>query len=184
MTQYSTKTNVPLKIKNKAEIKNIKVYDQETNDQIFGNVQYIDASVTDDKKMMEHPIEDGSMIIDHIVNDPKQVSMQLLISDDDYSSLNELLDYYYTSSPVVIKVKNEVFTDLVMSSKPLKVDTNYYDKTTYDLTFKEVQVAVTQYVKMSVPKVKNKKNASKVKVGRKQSNNSALFDIVKGKIKL
>ena len=57
---------------------------------------------------------------------------------------------------------------MIISSKPVKADPQYYDKTVYDLSFKEVLEAQTQYVKMSVPQVQDAKNASTINVGQKQ----------------
>lgn len=168
MTILSTFTNLILNIKQKVDVKNIAIYDQKNNTEIFQNAQYLDGSVADDKKMMEHPKEDGAMIVDHIVNDRKTATISLLIDDDDTDTLNQILDYYTNEKTVTIKLKNEIYGNLVMSSKPVKAEVQYYDRTKYDLVFKEVIEAKTVYVKMSVPQVKNKANASTIKTGQKQ----------------
>ena len=168
MTILITFTNLILNIKQKIDVKNIAIYDQEKNREIFQRVQYLDGQITDDKKLMEHPKENGALIVDHVVHDPNQGTVSLLIADDDTDSLNEILDYYSKEKPVTIKIKNEIYGNLVMSSKPIKADVQYFDKTKYDLSFKEVINAQTVYVKMSVPQVKNKSNASTVKTGQKQ----------------
>ncbi len=167
MTQ-SISTNIPLNMAQEPLVKKIALYDQEVGYEILVNAQLKEGSVSDDKKFMEHPIEDGTVIIDHVVDDAKTGTVQVLISDDDAYSLDELMDFYQNSYKVVLKIKNEVFTDLVIASKPLKANAEYFDTTVYDLTFKEVMQAQTQYVKMQVPAVKNKKNASTVKTGQKQ----------------
>ena len=177
MSFLQTATNVVLHIKEKTDVQNITVYDQDKNQQILTSLQFIDGSVQDDKKLMEHPKEDGTIIVDHVIDDPVQVVLQVLISDDDSSGLEELQDIYRKCTPLIIKVKNELHDNLVMASKPMKVDTDHYDKTIYDLTFKEIQVAQTLYVKMSVPQVKQKKNASKINTGHKQPQRSTAASI-------
>ena len=186
MTILSTFTNLILKIKKKVDVQNIAVYEQENNTEIFLGVRYLSGSVSDDLKIMEHPKEDGTVIADHTVNDPKTATISMLIADDDTDSLNEILDYYNSKTPVTVKIKNEIYGNLIISSKPVKAESEYFDKTKYDLSFKEVINAKTVYVKMSVPQVKNKKNASTIKTGQKRpnSNNSALYDLKKGKIRL
>lgn len=179
MSIFQTATNVILHIKQKTDVQNIAVYDQSEKQQILTGLQFLDGSVQDDKKLMEHPKEDGTMVVDHVIDDPIQVTLQVLISDDDSSSLNELQDLYKNSTPVIIKLKNELHSNLVMSSKPMKADNAHYNKTVYDLTFKEIQEAVTLYVKMTVPQVKNKKNASKVNTGHKQANTSTAASLKK-----
>ncbi len=179
MSLFQTATNVILHIRQKVDVQNISVYDQDENQQILTGLQFLDGSVQDDKKLMEHPKENGTMVVDHVIDDPIQVTLQVLMSDDDSTSLNELQDLYKNSTPVIIKMKNELHSNLVMSSKPMKADSGHYNKTVYDLTFKEIQEAVTLYVKMSVPQVKNKKDASKVNTGHKQANRSVAASIKK-----
>ena len=179
MSLLTTATNVVLHIKQKTDVQNIAVYDQAENQQILTALQFLDGSVQDDKKLMEHPKEDGTMIVDHVIDDPVKVTLQIIVSDDDSVSLNELNDLYKNCTPVIIKIKNELHDNLVMASKPMKADSSHYNKTVYDLTFKEIQEAVTLYVKMSVPQVKQKRNASKGNTGHKQPQ-SALKEGVGG----
>lgn len=179
MSLLTTATNVVLHIKQKTDVQNIAVYNQAENQQILTALQFLDGSVQDDKKLMEHPKEDGTMIVDHVIDDPVQVTLQIIVSDDDSVSLNELNDLYKNCTPVIIKIKNELHDNLVMASKPMKADSSHYNKTVYDLTFKEIQEAVTLYVKMSVPQVKQKRNASKVNTGHKQANRSVAASIKK-----
>ena len=184
MSLFTTATNVILRIKQKTDVQNIALYDQEENQQILTSLQFLDGSVQDDKKLMEHPKEDGTMIVDHVVDDPIVVNIQALLADNDPSILNELQDLYKNCTPIICKIKNELHSNLVMSSKPLKADTQHYNKTVYDLTFKEIQEAQTLYVKMSVPQVKQKRNASKVKTGHKQPQQKSIAYKIKQKLGL
>jgi hypothetical protein len=168
MSILTTFTNLVLKIKQKSDVKNIAIYEQENNTEVFQNVKYLDGSVSDDLKVMEHPKEDGATIVDHVVDDPKTAVVKIIIEDEDVESLNEILDCYKNRTPLTIKIKNEIYSNFIISAKPLKADAEHYDKTVYDLSFKEVMQAKTVYVKMSVPEVKNKTNASKIKTGHKQ----------------
>ena len=163
-------TNTVLHIKDTTDVPNIALYDQATNQRIFTNLTFLDTvPVTDDKKLMEHPKEDGTMIVDHVVDDPIQIVIPVIIEDDDSTSLNELSDYYKNSTLLVAKIKNETYYNLVIAARPFKAEASHYDKTVYEITVKEIQEAVTQYVKMSVPQVKQKKNASTIKAGHKQA---------------
>lgn len=169
MSILTTFTNIILHILQKTDAKNLAFYDQEENQEIFTNVKFFDASITKDKQLMEHPKEDGTLITDHVIDNPTEINVQVLIDDFDSSSLNQINDYYKNSTPIVIKVKNQIYLNMVMSGEPFKADSNHYNETVYDLNFKEIQEAVTQYVKMSVPQVKQKQNASTQKLGHKQA---------------
>ena len=169
MSILSTYTNIILHIKQKTDVKNIAIYDQANNNEVFTNVQYVDGSITDDLKVMEHPKEDGTEIADHVIDDVKGATIKLIIADDDSSSLNEILECYKNRTLLTIKIKNEIYGNFIISSKPLKADVEYFNSTVYDLSFKEVIEAQTQYVNMTVPQVANPKNASTISTGQKQT---------------
>lgn len=179
MSLLSTATNFVLHIKQKTDAKNIAVYDPKNNREVFQNVLYIDGSATDDLKMMEHPKEDGTAIVDHVIDDAKQATIKFQIDDDDAASLNEILDIYRNRTPLTVKIKNEIYTNLCISSKPVKAEASHYNTSVYELSFKEVMEAQTTYVKMSVPAVKNKKNASTVKTGHKQAQKKTSASILR-----
>lgn len=184
MTILTTVTNYVLHIKQKTDVKNIAIYDPKNNQEVFQNVLYIEGSATDDLKMMEHPKEDGTAIVDHVIDDAKSATVKLQIDDDDSTSLNEILDIYRSRTPLTIKIKNEVFTNLCISSKPVKADVEHYNTSVYDLSFKEVMEAQTTYIKMSVPQVKAPKNASTVKTGQKQAQpQRSILRSIKNRIK-
>lgn len=165
----SAATNFILKVSQITETDNIILYNDETKVELLANVKYLDGSVSDDLKVMEHPIESGATIADHVVDDAKSANVKLLIQDEDIDSLNKLLDCYKKRTPIAFRIKNEFYKNFIISSKPLKADVKYFDSTLYELTLKEVMVAQTQYVKMTVPQAKQPKNASTVKSGQKQA---------------
>lgn len=169
MSILTTFTNFILRIKQKTDVKNIAVYKQEDNTEVFINCKYIDGSADDDLKFMEHPLENGATIVDHVIDDPKTVHTKLIVADDDDDSLNEILELYKNRTPLIVKIKNELFKNVCISAKPVKAEVQYYDKSIYELTYKEVIEAQTVYVKMSVPQVAQKKNASTIKTGHKQA---------------
>ena len=185
MTILSTFTNLVLHIRQETDVKNIAIYNQASNSEVFLNVKYIDGSVSDDLKVMEHPKEDGTLIVDHVVNDPKTANVSLIIEDNDSSSLNEILDCYRSKTLLTLKIKNEIYGNMIISSKPLKADVEHYNSTVYELTFKEILTAQTVYVKMKVPQVRAAKNASTVNTGHKQAQpvqNQSILSKIKSKI--
>ena len=169
MALFQTFTNLILHIVQRAKTKNLAIYVQDGNTEALINAKIFDGSAAVDKKLMEHPKENGTVITDHVIDDPSKCNVKLVIEDDDAETLNELMDYYRNSTPLIVKIKNEVFSNLIINGKPLSADSEHYNATVYNLSFKEVQEAVTQYVEMPQNKVKNPTNASRVKTGHKQA---------------
>ena len=168
MSLFKTFTNIILHVVQFKSSKNLAIYVQDGNTEALTNAKIFEGSATVDKKLMEHPKEDGTVITDHIIDDPSKCTVKILIEDDDSETLNELMEYYRNSTVLTVKIKNEIFSNLVINSKPFAADSEHFNSTVYNLSFKEIQVATTQYVKMSENQVKKPKNASRVKIGHKQ----------------
>lgn len=171
MSILTTLTNIILHIAQKTDAKNFAVYQKsgEENTEVLTSVKFMDASIEDDVQLMEHPKEDGTLITDHEVQNPNRITLRAVISDDDSEVLAEIQDFYKNATTLIVKAKGELYPNVVISAKPFKLDSTYFTKTVYDITFREIQVAQTQYVKMKVSQVRNKKNASTQKTGQKQA---------------
>lgn len=169
MALFQTFTNLILHIVQRAKTKNLAIYVQDGNTEALTNALIFEGSAAVDKKLMEHPKENGTLITDHVIDDPSKINIKLLIYDDDATTLNELMEYYRNSTFLTVKIKNEVFSDLVINSKPLSADSEHYNASVYNISLKEIQTAITQYVEMPQNQVKNPKNASRIKTGHKQA---------------
>lgn len=167
MTIGSTYTNVVLHVVLGSRNKNFAIY--KDNNEVLTSVQFIDGSIDVDLNLMEHPLENGAVIADHEVFNPQKGSLTVLVDDDDTSSLSEINEYFHNATLLSVKAKGEMFPNMLISAKPYKVSSNYFNKTVYTLTFRAVQFAQTQYVKMSSDQVKNSKNSSTVKTGQSRA---------------
>jgi len=164
MTIKSTITNIILHIVQYSRNKNFAVY--KDNKEVLENVQFIDGDVDDDAKIMDHPLENGSVITDHVVFSPNKAKFSIIIDDEDQSSLSEINKYYKDSIPLTIKAKGEMYSNMIIYAKPFKLSSNYFNKTSYTLLMRTVQTAETQYVKMTTDQVKDPKHSSTVKSGQ------------------
>lgn len=171
MAIFQTFTNLVLHIIQRSKSRNLAIYVQDNSTEALQGALIFEGSAAVDKKLMEHPKENGTLITDHVIDDPSKCNVKILVYDDDATTLNELMDYYRNSTVLTVKIKNEVFTNLVINSKPLSADSSHYNATVYNVSFKEVQNAITQYVEMPQNQVKNPTNASRVKTGHKQPQN-------------
>lgn len=158
MTIVSTITNVVLRIVQSTGNKNFAVY--KDNKEVLEKVQFVDGKVEDDAKLMDHPLENGAIITDHLVFNPNKANFSVVIDDDDTTSLAEINEYYKNAVPLTLKAKGEMYPNMVIYSKPFNLSANYFNKTAYSLAFRTVQTADTQYVKMTQEQVKNPKNSS------------------------
>ncbi len=164
MTIKSTITNVILRVAHYTKNKNFAIYCE--NKEVLKKVAFIDGSIDDTATVMEHPLENGSVISDHVVFNPRKATLSVLIDDDDNESLAEVNEYYENSTLLKLKAKGEMCPNMIICAKPFKLNSSYYDKTSYSLSFKAVQIAESQYAKIPVDKVQNPENSSTVSLGQ------------------
>ncbi len=179
-------TNIVLLIgSSNADIRKFIVWRTDTTNpqEVLSNLEIDDVSYEDNAKIFEHPIETGEVITDHIIFDPNSVSIQAYISLDDTSTLEELEYLYQNTIPLQIRANNKVLSNAIISSKPFKISANHFDKTLYNISFKQIQEVTPVYVTMK--NASNASNTSRVNSGVKQAktttkNQSWFYNIING----
>lgn len=119
------------------------------------------------KKMFEHPLEDGSTIVDYEILEPKKAVIQAYIAIDDNVTLTELAQVYLNSTRLRIRAENRIMDNMIISAQPYEITSNVLDKTLYSITLRQADFVSPQYVAM--PNAKKKSNTSRVNSGIKQA---------------
>lgn len=148
----------------------------ENNSEILTDCILMEVDATDDAKTMDHPIEDGAVVTDHIVFNPKQVTLRCVLPETSIGyerALREIKILYEQSREVTVKIRSDVYSSLIMTGKPVRVAAETLDRITYELSFKQIITAVSQYVPMPVSIVKHKQDASTISSGEKQPQKSS-----------
>ncbi len=167
MNLKSVATNVILRVALNTFNKNFAIY--KDNNEVLTRVHFLNGSINDDVTLMDHPLENGAVITDHEVFNPNKGSLSILLDDEDQSSLAEIDEYFRNGTALTIKAKGEMFPNMVICAKPFEVGADHFNKTVYNLSFRAVQIAQTQYVKMSTDQVKEPKHSSTVNSGQKSA---------------
>lgn len=147
----------------------------ENNSEILKDVILIDADAQDNAQTMDHPIESGAVVTDHIIFNPNEVTLRCWMPTLPFyfdRALREMKNLYKQSRRVKIKIRSEVFNNMILVAKPVKVGADNLDHIVYEMKFKQILQAVSQYVPLPVAKVKYPQDASTVKAGEKQPQSS------------
>lgn len=140
--------------------------EESTPVEVLSEIQTTKISIENQKKMFEHPLEDGSSVVDYSILESKKVNMQIYVSNDDTETLNELERLYIEGTRLRLRAENKILNNMVISAEPFEISSNMLDKNLYSVTFKEAQYVTPQYVAM--PRVKRKSDTSRVNTGVKQ----------------
>lgn len=131
-------------------------------------------------KLCEHPIEDGSVITDHKILEPRRgtltIAMPAYLQD---IVIKELREYHKKSTPLSVHDVADIYNNMIITNIPHTTDVKTAERLVFTVDMKEVVVVEPQYVKLDLNKVKKAKNASTVKKGIKQAKEktSILSDI-------
>lgn len=150
--------------------------------EVLQNLQIMRITVENQKKIFEHPIENGLTIADHEVLEPQGLSLEAYIAIDDASTLNELTQLYMNGTKLKIRADNRVLNNMVISAQPSEITGAIFDKTKYQINFKQALEVTPQYIAM--PKAKKPANKSRVDTGAsqaKKTNKSWLYDLLNPK---
>ena len=165
----AVQTNLVLIANNEVDTRKFIVWNTETanNTEVLSQLQISRISVENQKKMFEHPLENGATIVDYEILDPKRVNIQAYIANDDTATLNELEQLYLNGTQLRLRAENKILNNMVIAAQPLEITSSMLDKNLYSISFKEAQYVMPQYVGM--PNAKKKSNTSRVNSGIKQA---------------
>ena len=96
------------------------------------------------------PLETGVVITDHIIYNPKNVSIQAYISNDDEETLLELETLYLSGASLKIRAENQIIDKVVIAGKPNEITGTVFDKTLYSINFKETQEVTPAYTELLI----------------------------------
>ena len=123
----------------------VAVFDQNFN-QVFSAARAIKAVVKEDSKTMEHPIENGGTITDHIVYLPIEIELSVILQALDYpDTYKAIKQFFLNATLLVVHCKSGIYNNMLISSMPHEEDPEQYDALALALKLKQVQFVTTAY---------------------------------------
>ncbi len=165
----TAQTNLVLLTSNETDRRKFIVWNIENSKplEVLSNLEITRIAVENQMKIFEHPLEDGTVIVDHEVLEPKKAVIQAYISIDDNTTLTELEQLYVNGVKLRVRAENRIIENMVIASQPCEITSAVLDKTLYSITLRQADYVSPQYVGM--PAAKNKSNTSRVNSGIKQA---------------
>lgn len=133
--------------------------------QLFSHARPVKVRVTEDAKVMTHPVENGSIITDHRVVLPITIEISLILQAADYKDTYKAIRQYYLSGKLlIVQTRAGTYKNQIIESMPHEEDPAQYDAITIALTLKQVQFVTAKYGVLP----KNPTNSSTVDRGVQQ----------------
>lgn len=123
----------------------VAIYDSEFR-QIFNKARPLRATIRESSKVMEHPVENGSVISDHRIVLPIEIELALTLTTRDYEdTYYSIKQYYLDSSLLNIQTRSDLYRSMVIESMPHEENPEQYDTITIILTLKQVLFTEPRY---------------------------------------
>lgn len=143
----------------------VAVYDQSYN-QMFPMARPVKINVTPRSKLMDHPIEDGSVITDFRIILQTEVELAVLCTGESYQDVFQEVKAAYLSGEVFTIVdKADTYFNMMVETMPYDLTSDMYDGIPIGVRFREIQLVAAQYQPLAAADVKNTDDQSTMNTG-------------------
>jgi hypothetical protein len=115
----------------------VAVFTQEF-EQVFRDARAIKATIKEQAKVMEHPIETGAVITDHRIILPVEIELSMILLPQSYQDTYKAIrSYYLNGTLLVIQTKTGIYENQLISSMPHEETPEQYDAITVNLSLRQ-----------------------------------------------
>lgn len=138
--------------------------------QVFSLARPMESNVGLTKKVMKHPVEDGTEITDHQIIEPVQIELAVFIGGlDPRSVFQQLKQSFINGDLFTVQGKTETYESMLLSAMPYKEGVEMFGSIIVLLRFEEVKFAQAQFGTLPPQKVANPANSDTVQRGNQQT---------------
>lgn len=139
----------------------------DTMQQVVVNGRPMRASVYDRTRLMDHPLENGSLVTDHAVRDPIEIDLPLMVKDRE--AFEELRQLYLDRTLLIVQTRMASYPSMVLAEIPHEELPDSINVVPIAVRLREAIFVATVYTGLAPAKVKDKAKASTNKKGAQQT---------------
>jgi len=137
--------------------------------QVFSTARPIKASVQQDSKPMEHPVETGAVITDNRIILPIEIELSMVLPQGAYRPVyNQILQLFTAGTLLNVQTRTATYLNMLIQRIPHEETADMFDAIPLVIRLKEVQFISTQSQALPAVSVKNPVNQSTVNTGAQQ----------------
>jgi hypothetical protein len=149
----------------------IRITDNETNEDIWTDLTHMGVDTTRTANVAEHPIETGSVVMDHRVVNPTEVTLRLVATKNNYREMYSSIQSYYRNSYLVkIHTRTRVNRNMAIVSFPDYQDPELFDALSMEVTFREMLFVTPSQGTMTQENTRESADSNTVQQGQKSPN--------------
>lgn len=146
----------------------VGVFDQNFN-QVFPTARPMKAQINESARAMEHPVETGTVITDHIIFEPNEIELSMVLPRGDYRSVYQQIEQIYKAAQVLsVQTRAATYNNMFIYRMPHIEDTEVYDALVIIVRFRQILIVQTTTQTLPAAAVKNPTDQSTINNGLQQ----------------
>ncbi|POP42321.1 hypothetical protein CHU32_03545 [Superficieibacter electus] len=114
--------------------------------QIFPDARPIKATVKEEAKAMQHPVESGASVVDHRVILPVEIKLSLIIPGDAYRDVyQQIRQYWLRGDLLTVQTLAGTYQNMMISGMPHDESSDLIDALPMEITLVEQKIASTKF---------------------------------------
>jgi hypothetical protein len=134
--------------------------------QVFERARPIKADVREEAKLMEHPLETGTTITDHLVLQPLEILLSLVVTGAEYAATyQQIREYFKRAELLTVQTLTGSYPDMVISQMPHDESPETVNAVNIGLSLRQATFVTATF---SALKVRHAKDGNTSKGGEQQ----------------
>lgn len=122
----------------------VGIYDEDFN-QLFDTARPVKASVKAEATFFNHPLESSATRTDHIIFNPVEISLSMILSGDEYRNVYaQIKQSFLDQAPLIIQTRADTYQNMYIQGIPHDETPDAYDAIILSFNVRETQVATTE----------------------------------------
>lgn len=159
----------------------VMVLDPSTGDQVLTSAHLMKCNVLRGSRVMDHPLENGSIVSDYRIVLPIEIEMGILVdSTDGTDTYDELLTLFNNATFLTVQTNAGTFDNLIIENTPHDETPDMFGILQLTVRFREILLVTVQFQALAPTDVAVSSDASTIQRGEQTPSTTVLQDIVSG----
>lgn len=130
--------------------------------QVFAKARPVKATIKEESKAMEHPIESGATVTDHRVILPVEIELSMVLASADYRNVYEQVrEYFKRGELLTVQTRTASYSNMLITAMPHEETTDVADGVNIGLTLKETLIVAAQFSGQTVARKADSKTVAR-----------------------
>lgn len=122
--------------------------------QVFPDARPIKATIREEAKLMEHPVETGSTVVDHRIIHPKVIELSCLLTSEEFADVyQEIKNIWLNGDTLTVQTRTDSYENMVIASIPHEESGDMTDGVTLAISLTEVKYITPEFTERKIPVV-------------------------------